>query len=144
MDVATRQGSQGQMLYFLCEAIETRIMTGALQTMLKYEGTRSLAWLHDGMYVNESVCHDFTRKAIVSAAQEICIKAIKVKITRCADALQELKTCDLPTSRQTLVDQVEEAMGRLEECTADEGKRNPVDINQPLGKLKGTIFKKKR
>ena len=136
--------SRSNMLYLPCEAIETRIMSGALQTMLKHEGTRSLVWLHDGMYINESVCQNYTREAIQQSAREIGIKHLGVKITKCSDALAVLTTCNLPTSDQALVDQVEEAIGRLENCINEEGKRSTIDLDKPLGKLKGAVFNAKR
>ena len=118
-------------------------MLGALQTMLKHEGARSLVWLHHGMYVNESICQDHTREAIQQSAREIGIKHLDVKITTCSDALAELATCSLPTSNQALVDQVEEATGRLENCTDKEDKRSTIDLDKPFGKLKGPSSKLK-
>ena len=140
----SRKYSRSNMLYFPCEAVETRIMSGALQTMLKHKETRSLVWLHDGMYVNENIPQDFTRKAFQQSAREIGIEHLDVKITKCSDALAELPTSHLLTSSQALVDQVEEAIGRLENCTNKEGKRATIDLDKPLGKQKGAVYKAKR
>ena len=140
----SRKYSRSNMLYFPCEAVETRIMSGALQTMLKHERIRSLVRLHDGMYVNGNIPQDFTRKAFQQSARKIGIEHLDVKITKCADALAGLPTCHLPTSSQALVDQVEEAISRLENCTNKEGKRATIDLDKPLGKQKGAIFKAKR
>ena len=90
-----------------------------------------------------SGCPDYTRKAIQEAAKEIGIIEMGVKISEGSDALAELPTAHLPTSDQTLVDRVEEAIGGFENCT-NKGKRSSIDMNKPFGKLKGVVLGEKR
>lgn len=76
----TRRINPANLLYFPCEATETRIMAGALQRLLRQEGTRSIVWLHDGMYVNSKFGVNTTKKAIIEAAEEVGIHGVKLRL----------------------------------------------------------------
>ena len=129
------------MLYFPCEAIETRIMAGALRKMLLHENASSLVWLHDGMYVNQAVPPEHTIKAIEESAIEIGIRGLQVKITNCTDAYKAMPLANADPACKALVDEVNDVLdtNALNQSAAG-GK--PVDLSKPLGKIKGAVYKK--
>ena len=71
--------SMKNIFYFPCEAAETAIMTGALETLLHLQDISSLVWLHDGMYVNQEVEPSIVQQAIYDSATKCGISNVKVK-----------------------------------------------------------------
>ena len=133
--------TRANMLYFQCEAIETRIMAGAFRKLLLTENPSSLIWLHDGMYINQAVHPDQARKAIRESANEIGIHEIQVKITNCTDAYKAMLQPDSDPASKPLVDEVNAVLdNNAQKQSAAGGK--PVDLSKPLGKIKGALYKK--
>jgi hypothetical protein len=79
------QVTPANKLTFACEAAETTIMAGALRYLLNCVNVESLVWLHDGMYVHESVSTNLIREAFRDAAQRAQVPQATVKITHCSE-----------------------------------------------------------
>ena len=134
--------TKANMLYFPCEAVETRIMAGALRRMLHSEKASSLIWLHDGMYAHQEIPTEHTIRAIRESAEEIGIRNLQIKITNCTEAYKALPECSPDPASKALVDEVNDALDtRHQNSSAAGGK--PVDLDKPLGKIKGAIHKKR-
>ena len=92
------------------------------------------------LYVNNAVDPGVTRQAIQEAAAEIGVEDIEIKITPCEVALESIPFKNEGPSDQALVDEV------LKELTRNgEGPQTfaAVDLDRPLGKIKGNISKGK-
>ena len=128
------------MLYFPCEAAETKIMAGAMKRILEENKLKSIIWLHDGMYINKEVPTEKAIQAIVSAAEECGISNIKTKVIDCGNeivnqAYQPENPCNRALAYEAAIE-------------ADNNKREGIGIvnsaDKPLGRIKPVLKKPRK
>ena len=135
--------SKNNALYYRCEAVETAVMATALAKLLTKHDTASLIWLHDGMYVNQEVDHATIEGALQEAATENGIRRLKVKITSCREAYE-----DLPVTAQAQGDpralSIAREIQNLQHNNSTSGlteELDPVDLDKPLARVRTTLRK---
>ena len=125
-------------MYYACEAAETLIMTHALKNILKHTNTTSVIWLHDGMYINQSVCRTIIDQAFKEAAIAAGVPEAKIKVTNCRE---KIKAClnkfpDNSTGK-TISDEINLA--------TEQGPNNTnqlcVNLDKPFGRIRGIMRK---
>ena len=125
------------MLYFPCEAAETKIMAGAMKRILSENQLKSIIWLHDGMYINKEVPTEKAAQAIADAAEECGIRNIKTKIIDCGSEIANQVYQPENTSNRALA--YEAAI------EAENHKREGIGVvnsaDKPLGRIKPVLKK---
>jgi hypothetical protein len=125
------------MLYFPCEAAETKIMAGAMKRILTENTLQSIIWLHDGMYLNKEVPVVKAIQAINASAAECGIQNIKTKITDCRSAIANQTYQPENSSDKALA--VEAAIAA--ETIIREGVGVVNSADKPLGRIKPVLKK---
>ena len=129
------------ILYFPCEAAETAIMTGALETLLHLQDISSLVWLHDGMYVNQEVEPSIVQRAIYDSATECEISNVRIKITHCSEAFRELGQHDrrpIDPSALSIAQQIQN-IGNERQGPAFGAESHTIALDEPLGRLRANF-----
>jgi hypothetical protein len=131
------KNNKTNMLYFPCEAAETKIMAGAMKRILTENTLQSIIWLHDGMYLNKEVPVVKAIQAINASAAECGIQNIKTKITDCRSAIANQTYQPENSSDKALA--VEAAIAA--ETIIREGVGVVNSADKPLGRIKPVLKK---
>jgi hypothetical protein len=129
------QVTHSNKAYYCCEAAETAIMASALRNLLSQGFVKSILWLHDGMYVHQSVACCDIRHAFQQASEEHGIPDILIKITKCTDINLPNNDNAPGQHHDSLVDQIHKAID-----TQGEIPPGIIPIDRPLGRLR-TVFR---
>ena len=126
------------ILYFPCEAAERAIMTRALETLLRLQDISSLVWLHDGMYVNQEVETNVVQRAICESATGCGIGNVRVKVTHCSEAYQQLGQHDRRPIDPRALSIAQEIQNISSERQGPAvGAESPtIDLDKPRGRLR--------
>jgi hypothetical protein len=101
------------ILYHACAAAETAVMLRALRNLLAAHGPNSLAWVHDGLYINKSCCgKNNILNAFDAAAIELEWTPLTIKIIDCdheaAKATGQRQPLDTNETGRELLQQIEQ------------------------------------
>ena len=128
------------MLYFPCEAAETKIMATAMSKILAETSLQSIVWLHDGMYINNEVPVEKAQKAFAEAAEECKIPNLQTKIVNCKEAINKETYLPIDPNNNSIAAEA----ARIAETITYENEEAIKNADKPLGRIKPTLRAKKR
>ena len=128
------------MLYFPCEAAETKIMATAMRKILAENNVQSIIWLHDGMYINNEVPTEKAQNAFLEAAKECGIPNLQTKIVSCREAINSETYLPGDPSNRSIAAEA----AKMAETIVYENEDAIKNADKPLGRIKPTLRAKKR
>ena len=132
--------NKNNMLYFPCEAAETKIMATAMSKILAETSLQSIVWLHDGMYINNEVPVEKAQKAFSEAAEECKIPNLQTKIVNCKEAINKETYLPIDPNNNSIAAEA----ARIAETITYENEEAIKNADKPLGRIKPTLRAKKR